>query len=187
MVNLIEEHPNIDLRQTALNLLKLEIAIEAFGIRYRPKGISHKKQGKRKKSQLQDLEDIIKEENDTLKAEYQKVCKIKDPTTKIRTSVLGPKHKAPDPTCISHPTTGELIATPEEIKKVSLEHNLEILTKNPARPQDKQLAAQKLATHNMIMDADNKDQDKLEFSTFETVLNRLSLRIKDVQTYHQGW
>ena len=36
VVNLIDEHPNIDLRQTALNLLKLEIDIEAFGIRYRP-------------------------------------------------------------------------------------------------------------------------------------------------------
>ena len=61
---------------------------------------------------------------------------------------------------------------------MSLEHNLKILTKNPARPQDKELDAKKLATHNMIMEADNKDQDKLEFSTFETVLNRLNLRIK---------
>ena len=108
------------MRQTALNLLKLEIDIEAFGIKYRPKGISHKIHGKRKKSQLQDLEDIIKEENDTLKAEYRKLIKIKDPTAKIwkiRTGVLGPKHKAPEPTCISHPTTEELIATPEEIFK----------------------------------------------------------------------
>ena len=94
-----------------------------------------------------------------------RVCNIKDPTPKIwkiRTGVLGSKHKAPEPTCIRHPTTGELIATPEEIKKVSLEHNLKILTKNPARPQDKELDEQKLATHNMIMEADNKDQDTLE-------------------------
>ena len=122
VVNLIDEHPNI---QTALNLLKLEIDIEAFGIRYRPKGISHKKQGKRKQSHLQDLEDIIKEENDTLKAEYQKLNKVKDPSAKIwkiRTRLLGPKHKAPETTCISHPDTGELIARPEDIKKVSLKH-----------------------------------------------------------------
>ena len=32
----------------------LEIDIEAFRIRYRPKGITHKKQGKRKKFQLQE-------------------------------------------------------------------------------------------------------------------------------------
>ena len=118
VVNLIEEHPNIDLRKTALNLLKLEIDIEAFGNKYRSKGISHKKLGKRKKSQMQDLEDIIKEESDTLKEEYKKLSQIKDPTAKIwkiRTGVLGSKHKAPEPTCISHPTTGKLVVTPEEI------------------------------------------------------------------------
>ena len=51
--NLIDEHPDIDLRQTSLNLLKLEIDIEPFGIKYRPMGISHKKHGKRRKSQMQ--------------------------------------------------------------------------------------------------------------------------------------
>ena len=51
---------------------------------------------------------------------------MKDPTAKIwkiRTSVLGPKHKVPEPTFISHPDTGELFARTEDIKKVSLEHN----------------------------------------------------------------
>ena len=33
-----------------------------------------------------------------------------------------------------------------------------------------------MATHNMIMEADNKDQDKLEFNT--TVLKRLTLKDK---------
>ena len=69
IVKLIDEHHDIDLRQTALNLLKLEIDIESFGIRYRPKGISHQKQTKRKQSHLQDLEDIIKEESKTIKVE----------------------------------------------------------------------------------------------------------------------
>ena len=87
------------------------------------------------------------------------------------TSVLWPKHKAQEQTCISH---RGISSKTEDIKKVSLEHNLKILTKNPARPQDKELDEQKLATHNMIMEADNKDQDKLEFSTYETVLKRLT-------------
>ena len=37
---------------------------------------------------------------------------------KIRSSVQGPKHKAQEPTCINHPATGELIANPEDIKRV---------------------------------------------------------------------
>ena len=48
IIELIDEHSDVDLRQTALNLLKLDIDIEAFGIRFRPKGISHKKQRRRK-------------------------------------------------------------------------------------------------------------------------------------------
>ena len=50
--------------------------------------------------------------------------------------------------------------------------------KNAAGPQDKELDAENLATHNMTMATDNKDQDKLEYSTYETVLNRLKLKDK---------
>ena len=35
--------------------------------------------------------------------------------------------------CINNPETGELITDTETIKKVSLEHNVKILTKNPIR------------------------------------------------------
>ena len=85
--------------------------------------------GRKKQSNLQNLEDIIKEENAIIKAEYVELDKIKDPNAKIwkiRSSILGPKHKAQEPTCINHPTTGELVANPEEIKRVKLEQNLKI-------------------------------------------------------------
>ena len=97
-----------------------------------------KNKTKRKQSHLQDLEDIIKEKNDTLKAEYVALNKVKDPNAKIwkiRTSVLGPKHKAQEPTCINHPVTGELVANPEDIKRVSLEHNLQIFFKKRPGPR----------------------------------------------------
>ena len=122
---------------------------------------------------------IINEENAALKAEYIELNKIKDPNAKIwkiRSSVLGPKHKALEPTCINQPVTGELIANPEDIKRVSLEHNLQILKKK--RPQDMELDEHKLDTHNMIMETDNKDQDKLEFSSYEAVLKQLTLKDK---------
>ena len=89
-----------------------------------------KKHEKRKQSNLQNLEDINKEENAIIRAEYVELNKIKDPNAKIwkiRSSILGPKHKAQEPTCINHPATGELVANPEEIKRVTLEHNLQIL------------------------------------------------------------
>ena len=59
VINLIDEHTDIDFRQTALNLLMLEIDIEAFGIKYRQRGTTHRKQGKRRQSHMKDLEEII--------------------------------------------------------------------------------------------------------------------------------
>ena len=74
--------------------------------------------------------DKIKEKNAIIRAEYVELNKIKDPNPKIwkiRSSILGPKHKAQEPTYINHPAKGELVANPEEIKRVTLEHNLQIL------------------------------------------------------------
>ena len=127
------------------------------------------------------MEDIIKEENATLRAEYVALNKIKDPNAKIwkiRASIVGPKNKAQEPICINHPNTGELVSNPEEIKRVTLEHNLKILKKNQARPEDKELNEQNLSTHNIIMDNDNKNENLLEYSTFENFLTRLKLKDK---------
>ena len=82
------------------------------------------------------MEDIIKEENATLRAEYVALNKIKDPNAKIwkiRASIIGPKNKAQEPTCINHPNTGELVSNPEEIKRVTLEHNLKIFNKKTGK------------------------------------------------------
>ena len=112
MVALIDKHGNINLRQTTLYLLKLEIDISVFGIKYRQRGLIQRKNVKKQKAQLKDLDEIIKDEKTSLREEFKKLNGIKDPNAKIwkiRTSVLGPKHKTPEPTCIRHPDTGETI------------------------------------------------------------------------------
>ena len=43
---------------------------------------------------------------------------------------------------------------------------------------DKELNSEKLALHNMIMQTDNKDLNKLEHSTYETMLKKLKLKDK---------
>ena len=62
----------------------LEIDIEAFGIKYSQRGTTHRKQGKQRQSHIKDFEEIIKEGNSTLKEEYKKLNKIKDPNAKIK-------------------------------------------------------------------------------------------------------
>ena len=46
---------------------------------------------------------------------------------------MGPKIKAQETMAINDPSTGELITDPEQIKEVSLQHNLKILTKEKPR------------------------------------------------------
>ena len=58
MIALIDKHEDINLRQTALNLFKLEIDVESYRIKYRQRGVTHRKQVKKRQSQLKDL--IIK-------------------------------------------------------------------------------------------------------------------------------
>ena len=106
--------------------------MEAFKLRYRQSGLNHRKQKYHKKAQLQDLDKLIKEKRTSMREEFMRLNGIKDPNAniwKMRTSILGDRHKAPDPVCIKHPDTGELINSPEEIKKVTLNHNIKILTK----------------------------------------------------------
>ena len=62
-----------------------------------------------------------------MRDEFIKLTSIKDPNAKIwntRTSVLGPRHKAPELTSIRHPDKGVLVSRPEEIKKASLNHKI---------------------------------------------------------------
>ena len=74
-----------------------------------------------------------------------------------------------------HPNTGELVTKPEDIKKVTLDHNIKILTKKDVRPQDKELVVEKQELHDRIMARDNKELDPLEYKTYRTVLVRLKI------------
>ena len=72
-----------------------------------------------------------------------------------------------------------LIAKPEEIKKVTLDQNIKILTKNYVRPQDKDLVEEKQALHDKIMAKDNKELNPFEYKTYLSVLARL--KVKDTK------
>ena len=71
--------------------------MKAFGLRSRQSGLNHRKQNKTLQIRLKDLEEIIKEEEVSMRQEF---IKIKDPNArawKMKTSSLGPKHETPKP------------------------------------------------------------------------------------------
>ena len=88
---------------------------------------------------------------------------------KLRSIIKGPKTQPQERMAINDPETGELITEDEEIKRVSLQHNVKILTKNKMREEDKVEFKMKREKHNEIMKKDNLDEWKLDTNTFMKV------------------
>ena len=84
-----------------------------------------------------------------------------------------PKIKASEPTAINDPITGELITDEEEIKQVSLEHNVEILTKNKPKRKDEGLINIKKRNHEETMREGVTFSWDLSHSTFNKVVEKI--------------
>ena len=92
---------------------------------------------------------------------------------KLKELISGPKIKASEPMCINDPVTGELITDTETIKKVSLEHNVKILTKYPIRKEDLKERKAKEEYHQKIMKKKDKDSLSLTRDVFDKVLEKI--------------
>ena len=102
---------------------------------------------------------------------YQRIYKLK----KV---INGPKIEAPEPTAINDPITGELITDEEEIKRVSLEHNVKILTKNKLKRKDEGLINLKKRNHEEIMSEGVTNSWDLTHSTFNKVVEKIKKKRK---------
>ena len=92
---------------------------------------------------------------------------------RLKELICGPKVGSTEPACINNPVSGELITDKETIKKVSLEHCTNILTKNEIRACDKGELRTKEETHEEIMKTTDKDSYVLSLNLYNTVLENL--------------
>ena len=104
---------------------------------------------------------------------YQRIYKLKN-------VINGPKVEAPEPTAINDPITGEPITDNEEIKRVSLEHNVKILTKNKPKRKDMELINLKKCNHEEIMSKGVTNSWALNQSTFNKVIEKIRKKRKKV-------
>ena len=98
----------------------------------------------------------------------------------MRNLIMGPKIKPQEPMAINHPVTGELITDEGEIKEISLEHNVKILTKDKPRPEDKGLIERKKRDHEKIMQKNDKDLWELDRNTYKAVTDKIKAKNKNV-------
>merc|ERR1712026_339558 len=99
---------------------------------------------------------------------------------KLRDIVEGPKVKPQEPMAINNPKTGELITDENEIKQVSLEHNIKILTKNAPRKQDEEKFEKMRVAHELTMNKNDLDAWTLEKTMFDKVCKKIKLKNKNL-------
>ena len=117
------------------------------------------------KQRYDELEEVIND--DFFKQDlYQKIYKLKN-------AINGPKTEAQEPTAINDPITGELITNDEQIKRVSLEHNIKILTKNKPKRKHEELINSKKLNHEEIMSEGVTNSWELEQSAFKKVVEKI--------------
>ena len=177
MINVINNVSDPDKLEQKLNFIDTEIAVECFGITWQGTG---KKTKKKTQKELQEMYEREQNELDDLLSNGLKGKGLDNKMYKLRSLINGPKHAKQDPQAINHPETGDLITNREEIKKVSLEHNKKILTKNEVpKEHEDEIQKQKLA-HKEIMESNDKDIWTLNFQTFKNVLSKIKDKGKNM-------
>ena len=171
---LVEETEDINRVRIKLDAINMEIENEAFGLIW--KGNNKKKKNKKKKRNCKELKDLYQEQHEEMNKMLDEGCSAKSLNAKIyklKEIINGPKIGSSEPMCIKDPVNGEIITDPEEIKKISLEHNVKILTKNKIRKEDEEERKYKEAHHQTIMEKEDKDSWKLTREMFDKVLEKL--------------
>ena len=175
----IEQNEDVDVMERKIQIIDTEIQIKAFGIIWQAPG----KGKKTKRRENRDLNQLFKEQQEELDEMIEKGLAGKNVNERIynmRNLITGPKIKPQEPTAINHPVTGELITDEGEIKEISLEHNVKILTKDKPRPQDEKLFKHKKRDHEKIMEQNDKDLWELDRNTFKIVSDKIKANDKNV-------
>ena len=104
---------------------------------------------------------MYKEEVEELHKQIEEGNKGKDINQRMynmRKIINGQKIQPSEKMAINDPENGELVTDEEEIKRISLQHNVKILTKNTPREEDKEEIEKKRENHEKIMKEGNRNE-----------------------------
>ena len=187
MIEAIRETEDVYELDQKLNTIDDKIQVDSFGLTW--KGSNSKPKLKKKSSK--ELKDMFQEQQEELGIMIGEGLRGKDLNNKIynmKKLVTGPKIKGNESTAINCPITNNLITNEEEIKKISLEHNIKILTKNKPQEEDKELIKEKQRRHQKMMDRDESIEEwELDRELFTKVDNKIKKKNKNMyKLYNQA-
>ena len=168
------DDPNVLERK--LGYIDSEIQIEAFGIIWVGQSSKSRKAKKKNSKELNDMYKEYLEEIDSAVSECLDRKDIHSRMYKMKNLICGPKIKQQEQAAINHPVTNELITDEDQIKQISLDHNVKILTKNKPLPRHENIMDQKLKDHKVMLSR-NLEEDN--WSLDRILFEKVSKRIKD--------
>ena len=177
--DIVRNSEDVNALERKINMIDIEIQVLSFGIIWKTQG-----QGKKtKKRENRELQTLYKEQQEELEELIRQGTVGSDMNQKIynmRKVVKGNKIQPQEPSAINNPETGELITDEGEIKEVSLNHNIKILTKDKPRPEDVEEIERNKKAHERIMQEKNKDTWVLNNSTWQIVTQKIKEKDKKV-------
>ena len=181
--HLIDTIEDVSELERNIQQVDTEIQIESFGITWVNEGKMKLK--KNKKKSHRDLKELFNKQHEDLESLLENGFLGKDLNRKIfkmKTFIQGSKVGNKEAMAINDPSTGELIVNKNQIKDVSLMHNVKILTKNPPREEDLEYIESMKAKHNDVMSKQLSDPKPWELneSTFKKVLNKIKEKNKNL-------
>ena len=174
MLEIISENDDVNIINIKLGILNFLMLIEYFGLSWK-KESSKKKKIKKDYLEFHELFDLQFTEINEMINEGSSSTSLMNKIYDVKKKINGPKVNSQGSRAINDPTTGDLITNAEEIKRVSLEHNLKILKKNKPRVGDIKETKEKTDNQNDIMNKDDKDIWELDKETVTKVTNRIKI------------
>ena len=177
----VAETEDINALETKLDIIDNDILIECFGLTWKKVGGSSNNK-KRKKKSHKELKELFldqQRQTDTLISSGLQGKDLNKKVQRMKQIINGPKVKQAEPQAINDPQTGDLITEISEIKRVSLEHNVRILTKNKPREKDLEEIKAKEDRHEKIMKKDDKEGWELDHTLFSKVLEKIKTKNKN--------
>ena len=131
------------------------------------------------KQLLQQQSNLIEDAINKIKAGKQgRVTNVH----KMRELISGPKKQQQEAHSVKDPKTGKVVVSTEEIKRVNLEHCLNVLKNNEPKDDVKELLKYESKLHDLMM-IDTTDGDTtITEEEFKTVVNKI--KKKDKKSYY---
>ena len=186
MISIIEDESfDIETVKKKTDALQTKKKFQAFGKTKSPTGKAKKRrlEGGHKSAQgLDDEEEILRVQSQLIedainKIKYEKHGRVTN-VFKMRELVAGPRKQQQEAHAVKDPKTGTTVVSSEEIKRVNLEHCVNVLRNNVLKEEVKELQKFQSNLHDRMMEDNSDEATTITKDDFDHVVGKFKRKNK---------